>query len=134
VVSDGHSALSTPVDVEGKDVWDRLRQIQPTDPAVHVEHEVIVADRPAASHILRILQERGCDLIVIGTHGLSRLRHLLFGSVTEAVIRHAQCPVMVVKASVPDAEATARPIIGETTSRSPTTAAAVPTAPRTIRR
>jgi nucleotide-binding universal stress UspA family protein len=134
VVSDGHSALSTPADVEGKDVWERLRKIQPTDPAVHVEHEVIVADRPDASHILRILHERGCDLIVIGTHGRTGLRHLLFGSVTEDVVRRAQCPVMVVKAPVHDAEATARPFVGETTSRSPTTAAAVPTAPRAVGR
>jgi universal stress protein A len=133
VVSDGHSALSTPADVEGKDVWERLQKIQPTDPAVQVEHEVIVADRPDASHILRILQERGCDLIVIGTHGRTGLRHLLFGSVTDDVVRRAQCPVMVVKAPVHDAEATARPIVGETTLTSPTTAAAVPTAPRTIR-
>ena len=99
VVSDGHSALSTPADVEGEDVWDRLRRIQPMDPAVHVEHEVIVADRPDASHILRILRERGCDLIVMGTHGLTGLRHLLFGSMTEDVVRKAQCPVMVVKAT-----------------------------------
>ena len=132
VVSDGHSALSTPADVEGTDVWDHLRQIQPTDPAVHVEHEVIVADRPDASHILRILQERGCDLIVIGTHGRTGLRHLLFGSVTEHVVREARCPVMVVKAPVPHDEATARPIMGQTTSRSPVSAAALRTAPRRI--
>jgi nucleotide-binding universal stress UspA family protein len=82
---------------------------------LRVEHDVIVAARPDASHILRILQERGCDLIVIGTHGRTGLRHLLFGSVTEDVVRRAQCPVMVVKAPVHDAEATARPIIGEAT-------------------
>jgi universal stress protein A len=117
VVSDGHSALSTPGDVERKDVWERLRKIQPTDPAVHVDHEVIMADRPDASHILRILQERGCDLIVIGTHGLSRLRHLLFDSVTEDVVRKAQCPVMVVKAPVHEAVAPSRPMVGQTTSR-----------------
>jgi nucleotide-binding universal stress UspA family protein len=117
VVSDGRSALSTPADVEGKDVWERLRKIQPTDSAVHVEHEVIVADRPDASHILRILQERGCDLIVIGTHGRTGLRHLLFGSVTEDVVREAQCPVMVVKAPVHEAVAPSRPMVVQTTPR-----------------
>jgi nucleotide-binding universal stress UspA family protein len=130
VVSDGRLGLSTPADVEGNDIWNRLRQIQPTDPAVQVEHEVIVADRPDASHILGILQKRGCDLIVIGTHGRTGLGHLLFGSVTEDVVRKAQCPVMVVKAPVHDAEATAPPINGQTTSRSPVTATALPTAPR----
>jgi nucleotide-binding universal stress UspA family protein len=121
VASDGSLGLSTPADVEGNDIWNRLRKIQPTDPAVQVEHEVIVADRPDASYILGILQERGCDLIVIGTHGLSGLRHLLFGSVTEDTVRKARCPVMVVKAPVHEAAAPARPIVGQTTSKSPRT-------------
>jgi hypothetical protein len=34
----------------------------------------------------------------MGSHGRSWLKHALFGSVTEAVVRHARCPVMVVKA------------------------------------
>jgi nucleotide-binding universal stress UspA family protein len=117
LVSDGTPAVSTPADVEGKGVWDRLRRIQPKDPAVHVEHEVIVADRPDASHILRILQERGCDLIVMGTHGRSRLRHLLFGSVTEDVVRQAQSPVMLVKAPVHEAGSPARPVAEQSTLR-----------------
>jgi nucleotide-binding universal stress UspA family protein len=98
VVSDGDRPLSTPARAEAKDVWDELRKIQAKDPAVRVEHEVIVADRPDAEHILRILRERGCDLIVMGTHGRTGLKHLLFGSVTEDVVRRAHCPVMVVKA------------------------------------
>jgi nucleotide-binding universal stress UspA family protein len=98
VVSDGDRLLSASAPGEAKDVWDELRKIQAKDPAVRVEHEVIVADRPDAEHILRILRERGCDLIVMGTHGRTGLRHLLFGSVTEDVVRRAHCPVMVVKA------------------------------------
>ena len=30
---------------------------------------MIIADRPDAEHIIRILEDRGCDLIVMGTHG-----------------------------------------------------------------
>ena len=90
-------------------MWEELRKIQPKDPTVHVEHEVIVADRPDAEHILGILEERGCDLIVMGTHGRTWLKHLLFGSVTEDVVRNARCPVMVVKAPCPGAAAPAKP-------------------------
>jgi len=36
----------------------------------------------------------GSDLIVISTHGRTGLNHLLFGSVTEKVVRHAPCPVL----------------------------------------
>jgi universal stress protein A len=105
VVSDGDRPLSTPDEAGAKDVWDELRKIQPKDPAVRVEHEVIVADRPDATHILRLLQERSCDLIVMGTHGRTGLLHRLFGSVTEDVVRRAHCPVMLVKAPAPVAGA-----------------------------
>lgn len=37
------------------------------------------------------------DLVVMGTHGRSGLEHLLLGSVAEKVIRHAACPVLVVR-------------------------------------
>jgi nucleotide-binding universal stress UspA family protein len=45
-----------------------------------------------------MLEKQGCDLIVMGTHGHSWVKHRLFGSVTEAVVRQARCPVLVVKA------------------------------------
>jgi universal stress protein A len=39
----------------------------------------------------------GVDLIVMGTHGRTGITHLLIGSVAERVIRHAPCPVLVVR-------------------------------------
>lgn len=39
----------------------------------------------------------GCDLIVISTHGRTGWEHVLFGSTTEEVVRHASCPVLVVR-------------------------------------
>ncbi len=39
----------------------------------------------------------GVDLIVIGTHGRSGLKHLFLGSVAERVVRHAPCAVLVVR-------------------------------------
>ena len=37
------------------------------------------------------------DLAVIGTHGRTGLKHVLLGSVAERVVRHAPCPVLVVR-------------------------------------
>ncbi len=98
VVSEGGRFLANPGKGETVNLWDRFHSIQPTDPKVRVEHEVIVADRPSARHILDMLDKLGCDLIVMGTHGASWLKQRLFGSVTEEVVRHAHCPVLVVKA------------------------------------
>ncbi len=39
------------------------------------------------------------DIIILGTHGRSGLSRLLMGSTAENVIRHATCPILVVKAS-----------------------------------
>ncbi len=47
--------------------------------------------------ILDLAREVGADLIFIGTHGFTGLKHLLLGSVAECVVREAQCPVMVVR-------------------------------------
>jgi nucleotide-binding universal stress UspA family protein len=101
VVAEGGKLLAKPGKGEAVNLWDRFESILPNDPKVRVEHEVIVADRPGAAHILEILDKLGCDLIVMGTHGQSWLKHLLFGSVAEEVVRLARCPVMVVKASTP---------------------------------
>lgn len=38
------------------------------------------------------------DLIVMGTHGYTGLKHVLMGSVAEKVVRHAPCPVLAARA------------------------------------
>ena len=58
--------------------------------------EVKVAVGKPAEEILRVTREEGVDLIVMGTHGRTGLRHLLLGSVAEEVSRHAMCPVFTV--------------------------------------
>jgi nucleotide-binding universal stress UspA family protein len=74
----------------------RLAELRPSDPRIAVEHELCEGD-PAAE-ILRLAQKRQCDLIVMGTHGRTGLDRLLMGSVAEAVLRKAPCPVLTVKA------------------------------------
>ena len=51
----------------------------------------------AADEITGAAVDHGCDLIVMATHGLSGLPHLVPGSVAEAVIRRAPCPVLTVR-------------------------------------
>jgi universal stress protein A len=61
--------------------------------------------------ILAFARNLEADLIVMATHGRGALSHLIFGSVTEAVVRNAVCPVLTLRFS-PQSEAkprTARP-------------------------
>jgi nucleotide-binding universal stress UspA family protein len=51
---------------------------------------------PAALEILEAAHEHGADIIVIATHGETGWRRLVFGSVTESVVRQARCPVLAV--------------------------------------
>jgi nucleotide-binding universal stress UspA family protein len=65
-------------------------------------------DVPVSTHVgaggpASVLVEtgRGAELLVIGSRGLGGFRGLLLGSVTQQVIAHAPCPVVVI---TPDAE------------------------------
>jgi nucleotide-binding universal stress UspA family protein len=58
--------------------------------------------RPDAE-IVRLAEELGAGLIVLGSRGLGPLRRALMGSVSHSVIRHAHCPVLVVRPEVEQA-------------------------------
>src|SRR5919112_1858743 len=51
----------------------------------------------AAAEIVDLAQEIGAGLIVMGSRGLGGIRRALMGSVSDSVVRHAHCPVMVVR-------------------------------------
>lgn len=53
----------------------------------------------AAMEILRTAEHEHADLIVIATHGMTGWRRLAFGSVTDKVVRTAECPVLVLRKS-----------------------------------
>jgi len=72
-----------------------LEKIIPADPNIEYEHRMITGD-PAGA-IPRLAEEEQIDLIVMGTHGRSGLSRLLMGSVAEAIVRRAPCPVLTFK-------------------------------------
>ena len=51
----------------------------------------------AATEIVKSANESGAILIVMTTHGYSGVKHVLLGSTTEDVVRHAACPVLSVR-------------------------------------
>ncbi len=76
-----------------------LPKIAACDECAGLEVEELIVHGEAASEIVRVAKERAIDLIVISSHGRTGLGRILFGSTAEAVVRHAHCPVLVVKPS-----------------------------------
>lgn len=62
-----------------------------------LELEEVIVHGDAAAEIVRVANEREVELIVISSHGRTGLGRIIFGSTAEAVVRHALCPVLVVK-------------------------------------
>jgi nucleotide-binding universal stress UspA family protein len=62
-----------------------------------LEVEELITHGEAAGEIVRVAAERAVDLIVLSSHGRTGWGRMLFGSTAESVVRHAHCPVLVVK-------------------------------------
>jgi nucleotide-binding universal stress UspA family protein len=59
--------------------------------------KILIREGRAYFEIAETARALKSDVIVISTHGYSGLNHVLLGSVTERVVRHAPCPVLVVR-------------------------------------
>jgi|GEM_PF-106612 len=78
------------------DALNELRdRVVGTSPGFPVE--TCLREGSAVEEILRAADDLGADLIVMGSHGRTGLMRLLMGSVAEAVMRRAGCPVLLSK-------------------------------------
>ncbi len=78
-------------------VHEALEKLVPAELAEKVETELLVRRGVPFLEIVRCAEELKVDLIVCGTHGRTGLKHALFGSVAEKVVRKAPCPVLSVR-------------------------------------
>jgi nucleotide-binding universal stress UspA family protein len=62
-----------------------------------IQVETLLKEGHTVQEIIKTAKEGKFDLIVIGGRGISKIRELLLGSVTDGVIHHAACPVLVTK-------------------------------------
>lgn len=103
--------------------YDLLGQTQPVDPALGAQLESYRSASPKvkvthalhAGHPGEVIcwfgEDRNCDLIVMGTHGRTGLKHLFMGSVAEHVLRHSRCPVLVVRMRPPEEPRLKEPLV-----------------------
>ncbi len=82
-----------------RDLQTMLQEVVPGDPLVAYEHRLMTGI--PAEVIVHLAETEKADMIVLATHGRTGLSRLLMGSVAEAVVRNARCPVLSVKATIP---------------------------------
>ena len=103
VPSVGYSGMTEPLPIA--DISDQLEdsaerelpKFADCEDCAGLEVEEMIVHGEAASEIVRVAKDREVDLIVVSSHGRTGLGRILFGSTAEAVVRHASCPVLVVK-------------------------------------
>jgi nucleotide-binding universal stress UspA family protein len=61
-----------------------------------------IREGEAAAEIVTLAEELEAGLIAIGSRGLGGVRRMLMGSVSDSVVRHAHCPIMVLRAESVD--------------------------------
>jgi nucleotide-binding universal stress UspA family protein len=99
----GYSGMAEPLPIA--DITEQLEdsaerelpRLAECDECAGLEVEELIVHGEASSEIVRVAREREVDLVVISSHGRTGLGRMLFGSTAEAVVRHASCPVLVVK-------------------------------------
>jgi len=80
----------------------RLKQLnRKLTAAGAITDEPIVNFGKPYHEIVQVSKDRGADLILIATHGYTGLKYIQLGSITEQVVRHAPCPVLVVREADP---------------------------------
>ncbi len=101
-----HPTVNGPGSVENlpqraQDVLDdQVKEIEQSGGEVAGKH-VWVSQRHPADGIVQVAEETGADLVVMGSRGLGGIRRAFMGSVSDSVVRHAHCPVLVVRKERP---------------------------------
>jgi nucleotide-binding universal stress UspA family protein len=81
---------------------EQLKKIEQAGGEVAQAHLRLAAGHPGFEHhpsddVVRAAEEIGAGLVVLGSRGRGGMRRALIGSVSDSVVRHAHCPVMVVR-------------------------------------
>jgi len=75
----------------------QLAELRKDDIGSEIPADVLVETGRPWNEIINVAKDENVDLIVIATHGHSGLKHVFLGSTAERVVRHAPCPILVVR-------------------------------------
>ncbi len=89
--------VSRIIDAARKSGNEILQDAEQRISATGVQVEKMLVEGHTIQEIVRAANEGNFDLIVIGARGISHIREMFLGSVTDGVIHHARCAVLVIK-------------------------------------
>ena len=93
----GEPNLQTAISARMKEAETILAEALKTIGEIPGEIHTEILEGPPAEAILDVADTRKSDLIVMGSRGLGRLAGALLGSQSQKVVRHATCPVLIVR-------------------------------------
>jgi nucleotide-binding universal stress UspA family protein len=92
-----HAELAETIEQLRSDAVSYLASLRDQLTAHGLAVECASPEGPASEVIVEQARQRAVDLIAMTTHGRGGLTHWVFGSVAEDVLRHAPCPVLLVR-------------------------------------
>src|SRR5215204_934568 len=95
VVAVGRTFAPAVYEVYAETWHEELRKIEEAGGTVAIAHLRMGERRDEA--IVHLAEEIGAGLIVIGSRGFGGLKRVLMGNVADSVVRHAHCPVLIVR-------------------------------------
>ncbi len=85
---------ASPEDIEAWEVFDRPKSLLKE---AGLEPKLLLLEGDPADVIIQVARDEGYDLIVVGHRGLSPVKAFLVGSVSNRLVSHAPCSVLVVR-------------------------------------
>jgi nucleotide-binding universal stress UspA family protein len=89
----------TPTDDEVKHIKSLFQEMTTEHSGVPIEHAVELGE--VSETICDYAAQHDADLIVVGARGLGSARRILLGSISQQVVLHAHCPVLVWRPAKP---------------------------------
>lgn len=92
----GIEMMQETLQIAEKGARHQLEHIEDELTALGLTVSSVLTEGAASPHIVDLARKRKADVIILGSHGHTALYELIVGSTTNAVLRKAPCPVMIV--------------------------------------
>jgi nucleotide-binding universal stress UspA family protein len=104
---DSHPTVVDPVleeEIEREEREESTADLAALDRLLEITSEQLLETGDPGAKICEVAERVGADIVVIGSHGLGWFQRVLIGSVSNHVLHHAPCPVLVMRLTDTDSK------------------------------